>query len=386
MTANVTGPSESICSIKEKNRRVRRWGIGLLFLGLVVLGWVMSGYLVNTLFEGGKYRKPYLVTYINTGMFSFYLIPTIYNYGKKQLGLIKKTELNISDIPVPDYEPVPSNASTTKIENEFTTKELAILSSQFCILWFLSNFFTNSSLAFTNVSSATILSCTSSFFTLIIGAICKVEQFTMAKFLVLCLSLIGIILLTKADKSSIRAFSMLFPIHATTPLTEENWPVIGNLMALGGALFYGIYTTLLKLKVGDESRINIRMFLGFVGVFNIVLHAPVLVLFHYTGVEKFSMPPDSETWLVLFINALSTLISDFLWVLAMLMTSPLVVTVGLGATIPLTMAGDVLFKHHVSSFNYFFGAFLVCISFLFVNQYDENEEIVKINDETDTEG
>ncbi|KAF7727875.1 hypothetical protein EC973_006988 [Apophysomyces ossiformis] len=47
-------------------------------------------------------------------------------------------------------------------------------------------------------------------------------------------------------------------------------PLLGDLLAVLGALFYGCYTTFLKLHIGDESRISMPLFFGFVGVFNVI--------------------------------------------------------------------------------------------------------------------
>jgi len=64
---------------------------------------------------------------------------------------------------------------------------------------------------------------------------------------------------------------------------------------------------------------------------------------------------------------LITFISDYLWILAMLMTSPLIVTMGLSLSIPLALLGDTLFKHQVKDFVYWCGAILVLVGFTIVN-------------------
>ncbi|ODQ64617.1 hypothetical protein NADFUDRAFT_52249 [Nadsonia fulvescens var. elongata DSM 6958] len=370
-------------SLHEKQRRKKRWKLGLILLFFVVMLWTISGFLVNLLFQSGEYEKPYFVTYINTGTFSVYLIPTLYRYITKRYFTISSPHcvgnesrpLNehsqmLSSVSLPELDHITHTRTnephSSQSSSQFTVKETAILSSQFCILWFISNLLNNASLAYTSVSSATILSCTSSFFTLIVGAIFKVETFTMTKFGALCLSLVGIILITEADNST--------RMNENPDLqADANWIILGNLMALGGALLYGVYTTLLKLKIGDESRINTKLFFGFVGMFNIILLGPIIILFNYFNIENFELPPTQRVLFIVLGNALSTLISDFFWVLAMLMTSPLVVTVGLGATIPLAMAGDMIFKHRYVNIFYYFGALLVCISFVIINRYDEPE-------------
>lgn len=111
-------------------------------------------------------------------------------------------------------------------------------------------------------------------------------------------------------------------------------PLIGDLLALCGAFFYGCYTTILKLKIVDESRIDMPMFFGFVGAFNVLFMWPFFLILHYIGLEEFQLPYSTSIWVMVLLNAfIGTFLSDYLWLLAMLMTSPLVVTLGISLTV-----------------------------------------------------
>lgn len=79
---------------------------------------------------------------------------------------------------------------------------------------------------------------------------------------------------------------------------------VGDLFALAGAMFYGIYTVLLKLRIGDESRIDMPMFFGFVGLLNVVLLWPFFFILHWTGLESFTLPYTSTLWTMISLNAL----------------------------------------------------------------------------------
>ena len=67
----------------------------------------------------------------------------------------------------------------------------------------------------------------------------------------------------------------------------------------------------------------------------------------------------------------------------MLFTSPLVVTVGLGLTIPLSLVGQIVLASQYSSAAYWIGAGIVLLSFIFINhegtaaekESGENEDI-----------
>lgn len=66
------------------------------------------------------------------------------------------------------------------------------------------------------------------------------------------------------------------------------------------------------------------------------------------------------------------------WAYAMLLTTPLVVTVGLSLTIPLSLIGEMIQYAQYSSFVYWIGAAIVLVSFIFINhESQEDEEGVK---------
>lgn len=62
----------------------------------------------------------------------------------------------------------------------------------------------------------------------------------------------------------------------------------------------------------------------------------------------------------------------------MLLTSPLVVTVGLSLTIPLSLLGQIVINGQTSSVIYWVGAAIVFLSFVFINyeskEADENQK------------
>ena len=68
-----------------------------------------------------------------------------------------------------------------------------------------------------------------------------------------------------------------------------------------------------------------------------------------------------------------TLSSDFIYVIAMLKTSPLVATVGLSLTIPVAVAGDFLLGRTVKLLS-LLGALLVLGSFIVVGLEDSKNE------------
>lgn len=68
-----------------------------------------------------------------------------------------------------------------------------------------------------------------------------------------------------------------------------------------------------------------------------------------------------------------TLSSDYLYVLAMLKTTPLVVTVGLSLTIPVAVIGDFL-RLRPTKAQVLMGASLVVLSFITIGLEDSKEK------------
>lgn len=67
----------------------------------------------------------------------------------------------------------------------------------------------------------------------------------------------------------------------------------------------------------------------------------------------------------------------------MLLTTPLVVTVGLSLTIPLSLIGEMIQYGQYSSFVYWIGAAVVFVSFVFINNESREDEDTKEQDLAD---
>ncbi|GAA5878806.1 hypothetical protein JCM16303_007190 [Sporobolomyces ruberrimus] len=254
------------------------------------------------------------------------------------------------------------------IDPPLTTQETAKLALGFCGLWFAANWAMNAALGYTSVSSTTILTSMSGFFTLAAGAAIGVESFTAGKLIAVVLSILGVAVVSLND-----SHVALPPTAPSPPLDPSkrppfthpafSHPLLGDLLALISALAYAAYVLLLKVQIRSEARVSMTLFFGFVGLWNIVLLWPVGVVLHFTGIEVFEVPRGGELWASIMINASITFVSDALYLRSMLLTSPLAVTLGLSLTIPLAIAGD-LYRSAPVSFYSFLGGVLVLGSFV----------------------
>ena len=77
---------------------------------------------------------------------------------------------------------------------------------------------------------------------------------------------------------------------------------LGNVLALLSALFYAMYVILLKVRIKAEYRIDMQLFFGFVGLFNIVGCWPVGLILHLTKTEIFELPHTKQAVYGILIN------------------------------------------------------------------------------------
>ncbi|KAF9015237.1 hypothetical protein BDQ17DRAFT_1340719 [Cyathus striatus] len=370
----------------------REYIIGILLLLIVVLLWTSSNFLTQGLYEDG-YEKPFLVTYLSTSAFTFYLFLFMLRTAWPMNTVESEQGKIIPSSSSGEYQPLVAeslegegyteepaydslwrgSASAIASENELpplTARETAWLAFAFCFLWFMANWSVNASLSYTSVASATILTSMSGFFTLGLGRLFGVENFTVIKVLAVCVSFFGITLVSLSDNTATGTTQSVDVISRLLSVVQhQQRPIFGDLLALLSALFYALYVILLKVRIRNESRIDMQLFFGYVGLFNILCCWPIGVILHFTGVEPFSLPPNNKAWIAIFINMFITLSSDYLYVIAMLKTSPLVVTVGLSLTIPVAVIGDFFLKRPAKG-QVIIGAILVLISFVVVGMDD----------------
>jgi solute carrier family 35 protein F5 len=235
---------------------------------------------MQTMFADNTYSKPYFVTYINSSFFCIPLIPLAIHAIYKNPSELRKLK-NIIPSRITGYSQVP----TTEIQDEEDTlskpderhglphpgaasetmsleddpmgsqilglapeehgklglAETAKLSIEFSFLWFAANYFVSACLEYTTVASATILTSTSSIWTLLIGTIWGVEHFTIKKLGGVLVSLAGIILISSVDMSGETDKN-----RGSFPHKTMKEIAVGDAMAFFSAALYGLYAVVMK--------------------------------------------------------------------------------------------------------------------------------------------
>ncbi|RDB29195.1 hypothetical protein Hypma_015412 [Hypsizygus marmoreus] len=364
----------------------RDYILGIILLLVVVFLWTSSNFVTQAIFQDG-FEKPFLVTYLNTSSFALYLLPFLaqrrWRHRSDEHGWWGNRSRRAGHATYQPLGTEPESMLEGVIEEEvvypsaeqslppLTTRETIDLAFVFCFLWFIANWSVNAALNYTSVASATILSSMSGLFTLAIGRLFLVETLTMAKILAVITSFCGVVLVTLSD-SSAPASQAPKPLSARLEQLSTR-PILGDFLALISAVFYALYVILLKVRINSESRIDMRLFFGFVGLFNILICWVLGVILHLTGIEPFELPTTGTAVGAILLNMLITLTSDYIYVLAMLKTTPLVVTVGLSLTIPLAVVGD-FFLGKSTRGQVIVGALLVLLSFVVVGVNDSESQ------------
>ena len=210
--------------------------MGFILLGIVVILWVGSSTLIQTILEDSNFNKPFFLTYFSTSNFSWYFID------------IYRRRLDIREGKLPRLR------QTFKI------------AAQFCPLWFMANYFYNLSLTLTSIASSTILSSTSGVFTLFLSIFILKTKPDVLKFLAVLLSFGGISMIALADTES----------------QEET--VVGDFLALIGAVLSDvIWAFSIKYLNPALSTLGITLTIPLSMIVDSILHGYVYSALYICG-------------------------------------------------------------------------------------------------------
>lgn len=133
----------------------------------------------------------------------------------------------------------------------------------------------------------------------------RIERFTIRKFLGVIASLAGIVMISRLDVSKTDSSDgnsgSASGSSGTFPSKSPGEIALGDAMAAFSAIMYGVYTIVMKKQVGDESRVNMQLFFGLVGLFNLFLLWPGFAVLHFTGIEVFEMPGSRRIWAIILV-------------------------------------------------------------------------------------
>jgi solute carrier family 35 protein F5 len=132
------------------------------------------------------------------------------------------------------------------------------------------------------------------------------ETIDVGLLIVACPSFTGVVLVSLSDSTSQLEGDPATPITDTSIASSGHLDftnaVFGDGLALLSAVFYALYVILLKVKIKEENRIDMQLFFGFVGVFNMLMLWPFGLVLHLTGAEKMEFPHTGKAWTAVLVN------------------------------------------------------------------------------------
>ncbi|KAL6564007.1 hypothetical protein OROHE_005247 [Orobanche hederae] len=381
-----------------------RWTLGLVYIFAVATIWIAASFVVQSVVDEGV--SPFLVTYICNSLFVVYIpLVEIGRYLEdKHISLLfrwrnmedttlqdstralekeilldnngdgaKANRVNSDVVPqqgnadhhcegevVLGQDGVFEGSSNMGLDakGRWTRRRVAKISLLVCPIWFLAQLTFNLSLKYTTVTSNTILSSSSSLFTFVVALVFLGEKFAWLKLLSVLLCMGGTIIVSLGDS-------------ATGSSVVASSPTLGDCLALLSSAFYAVYITVIRQKLPDEDdevqgRASMAQFLGFLGLFNLLLFFPVALVLEFFKLESFNTLSGKQIGLIVGKGLLDNVLSDYLWAKAVLLTTTTVATAGLSIQVPLAAVVDSLTGNTPRLLDYVGGA-AIMVGFAGIN-------------------
>nr|CAN74056.1 hypothetical protein VITISV_001016 [Vitis vinifera] len=370
---------------------VWRWVLGLIYIVAVASIWIAASYVVQSVVDAGV--SPFLITYICNSLFVIY-IPLVEigryledSYGslcfwrsKKDIGLqeigdseqvVLLGESNLGARVGGSKQPVILEQGEIsqhrigivseldlKVERfEAASLDQAIVRKDGDEQLDSKGRWTRTRVAKASLLSNTILSSASSLFTFLVALVFLGEKFTWVKLISVLLCMGGTIIVSLGDSET--GLSAI----ATNPL-------LGDIFALVSAALYAVYITLIRKNIPDDDgksgQVSMAQFLGFLGLFNLLIFLPVALILNFTKLEPFYTLTWKQLGLIVGKGLLDNVLSDYLWAKAILLTSTTVATAGLTIQVPLAAVVDSL-TGNAPNFMDYIGAAAVMAGFAGIN-------------------
>lgn len=349
-----------------------RWVLGLTYIVAVASIWIAASFVTQSVVDAGV--SPFLVTYICNSLFVIYIpLVEIGRFLEDKYGsiLFWRKNMNSSLRNIGESDEIvllrdngEQSVVLDSVVNEgidekgrWTRARVARVSLVICPFWFLAQLAFNLSLKYTTVTSNTILSSSSSLFTFLVALLFLNEKFTWVKLISVLLCMGGTIVVSLGDSE-------------TGSRDIASNPALGDILSLLSAAMYAVYITLIRKKLpdddGTDGHVSTAQFLGFLGLFNILIFLPVAIVLDFIEVEPFLALTWKQFGLIVGKGLLDNVLSDYLWAKAVLLTTTTVASAGLSIQVPLAAIVDSITGNAPAPMDYI-GAVAVMVGFAGIN-------------------
>ncbi|GFP94388.1 uncharacterized vacuolar membrane protein yml018c [Phtheirospermum japonicum] len=329
------------------NSQLWRWVLGLIYIFLVATIWIAASFVVQSVVDEGV--SPFLVTYICNSLFVVYIpLVEIGRYLEDKYGTIffwRKNDTNSQDSKSLEKEILLENDEAGAKANRLSQDVVANQEN--------ADHCENEVILGQTVDSCNLELDAKGRWTR-----WRVAKFTWLKLTSVLLCMGGTIIVSLGDSG----------IGLSAVASN---PILGDFLALISSAFYAAYITLIRQKLPDDDdevqgRASMAQFLGFLGLFNLVLFFPVALMLDIFKLERFNNLNGKQFGLIVGKGLLDNVLSDYLWAKAVLLTTTTVATAGLSIQVPLAAIVDSLTGHAPHLLDYIGGA-AIMVGFTGIN-------------------
>ena len=250
------------------------------------------------------------------------------------------------------FQPIPEN---------YSHKDLIFTAMFLMPFLFMCHFFYSYSLLFTSIDSALVIFSVSGAATLIFSCLLGLEKITIYSIIGVILSFCGVALISWGDKKISKKSS-----HGYRP----DRVFYGDSMAFLSAMFGGIYTTFIKLKVSSRPKssitISMSLLFGYFGLVACITFFPIIVYivaFHADSIKD--LTPFVFAYIAIE-ELFDGVIATMLYAYATIKTSPTIAACGATMTVPCAIIIDFFYEGVVPTIPQVIGAFFSIAGMFFL--------------------
>ncbi|XP_060852266.1 solute carrier family 35 member F5 isoform X2 [Rhopalosiphum padi] len=317
----------------------QRLTLGLLLLLLADIIWIMSSKLINYVpYQTDDYKKPFFFAYTKASIFTLYfLIYILFKELRKPCG--NQTNymfVNFDTIENDDDDDEDDNVFTDETERLSTASYVPIKNPSVTSGTESDDSGTvkpnNKVVRFNKVAEVRHLSETEATEALM----ARLSYAATIRAREICRLSRQLLNLHQTAKL---AFTVAPLVIITLPDSHFSFSEInvGFALSLCSAIFYALNIVTLRSWVDHEDKLDIILYFGLVGLFNVLMFWPLFIFLHYFELETFEWPNKQQA-ISLFINGVvKATLPEVIWLWGCLLTSSIIATMSIGLTIPMSL-------------------------------------------------